>query len=98
MFYNCISLAFFPYKTELNINEYDDKTLGLIITKYFKLKKEISINNIIEYRGYINLFGNRCKINNKNNEIMIIDGKDKRELISCYKDEKKIMKIMKMKL
>ena len=48
MFYNCISLAFFPYKYELNINEYDDKTLGLIITKYFKLKKEISINNIIE--------------------------------------------------
>ena len=87
MFYNCISLAFFPYKNELNINEYDDKTLGLIITKYFKLKKEISINNIIEYRGYINLFGNRCKINNKKNEIMIIDGKDKRELIACYKDE-----------
>ena len=90
MFYNCISLSFFPYKNELDINEYDDLFLGLIITKYLKINNEITINNIIEDRGCVNLFGNECKINNKNREIMIIDGKDERELIACYKDEIKV--------
>ena len=87
MFYNCISLAFFPYENELNINKYDDIFLGLIITKYLKLNNEIIINNMIIDRGYINLFGIRCKIKNKNDEILIIDGKDKKELIACYKNE-----------
>ena len=87
MFYNCISLIFFPNEQDLNINSYDD---GIIITKYLNLNKEIIFNNIIEdNEGYINLFGNKYKIKDKDEEIMIIDGKDKIELIACYKKEKK---------
>jgi len=78
MFYNCISLIFFPYENGLNINKYDDLFLGIIITKYFN--KEIIINN---------LFGNKYKIKEKEEEIIIIDGKEKFELIACYKNNKK---------
>ncbi len=38
--------------------------------------------------GYINLFGNKYKIKDKEEETMIIDGKEKFELIACYKNEK----------
>ena len=92
MFYNCISLIFFPCDKELKINKYDD---GIIITLYLKYNNEITINNIIKnYEGYINLFRYEFKI--KKEEIIIIDGKDKNELIACYKYKKKKMK-MKMK-
>ena len=90
MFYNCISLIFFPYEKELNINEYDDLFLGIIITRYLKFNKEIIINNVDEdIEGYISLFGNKYKIKDKEEEIMIIDGKEKKELIACYKSNKK---------
>ena len=89
MFYNCISLTFFPYKNELNLMTYDDSFLGLLITKYLKLNDEIIIKNIIEDNGYINLFGNKFIINNKNNEIKKIEVKDEIELIACYKDDTK---------
>ena len=90
MFYNCISLIFFPYEKELNINEYDDSFLGIIITRYLKFNKEIIINNVDEdNEGYISLFGNKYKIKDKEEEIMIIDGKEKKELIACYKSNKK---------
>ena len=90
MFYNCISLIFFPYEKELNINKYDDSFLGIIITRYLKFNKEIKINNIVEdNEGYISLFGNKYKIKDKEEEIMIIDGKEKIELIACYKNNKK---------
>ena len=90
MFYNCISLIFFPYEKEININKYDDSLLGLIITRYLKSNRESIINNIIEDNGgYINLFGNKYKIKDKEEEIMIFDGKEKHYLIACYKDKKK---------
>ena len=90
MFYNCISLIFFPYKKELNINKYDNSFLGIIITRYLKFNKEIIINNIVEdNEGYVSLFGIKYKIKNKEEEIMIIDGKEKNELIACYKNIKK---------
>ena len=89
MFYNCISLIFFPYEKEFNINKYDDQFLGIIITRYLKFNKEIIINNIVEdNKGYINIFGNKYKIKEKEEEIMIIDGKVKEELIAFYKDKK----------
>jgi len=84
IFYNCISLIFLPNEQDLNINKYD----GIIITKYLNLNKEIAIGNIIEdNEGYINLFRNKFKIDNK--ELMIFNGNDENELIVCYKDEKK---------
>ena len=47
MFYNCISLIFFPYENEININininKYDDSFLGINITRYLKYNKEIII-------------------------------------------------------
>ena len=84
IFYNCISLIFFPNKQDLNINNYDN---GIIITKYLKYNEEIAINNIEDNDGYINLFKYKFKI--KNEEIMIFEGKDEKELIACYKKEKK---------
>jgi len=88
MFYNCISLVFLPYEKQLNINKYDCSLLGLIITKYLNINKEIIITNIIEdNKGYINLFRNKCKIKDKEEEILIFDGKDENELIACYKDK-----------
>ena len=85
MFYNCISLTFFPYERELNINKYDEGFLGILITKYLKYNKEIIISNIYEDKeGYINLFKNRIKIEDKNKEIIILDGKD---------DENELIKI-----
>ena len=85
MFYNCISLIFFSYEKKLKINKFED---GIIITKYFKYNKEISISNIIEdNKGYINLF--RYKFKFKNEEIMVFNGNSDCELIACYKDEKK---------
>ena len=64
--------------------------LGIIITRYLKFNKDIIINNIIEdNEGYISLFGNKYKIKEKDEEIMIIDGKEKIELIAFYKDIKK---------
>jgi len=63
-----------------------------LITKYLKYSKEIIINNINkENDGYINLFKNRIKIEDKNKEIIILDGKDdERELIAYFEyDEKK---------
>ena len=92
VFYNCISFVFFPYERELSINKYDEGFLGIIITKYLKYSKEIIINYINEDNdGYTNLFKNRIKIDNKNKEIIVLDGKDdERELIACFKyDEKK---------
>ena len=90
MFYNCISLIFFPYEKEINFNKYDDSFLGVIINKYLKFNKEIAINNYDEdNEGYINLFGNKYKIKNKEEEIIILDGKNEDELIACYKDQKK---------
>ena len=89
MFYNCISLIFFPYKKEIKINKYDDSLLGINITRYLKFNKEIIINNIFEENeGYTTLFGNKYKIKEKEEEIMIIDGKETIELIACYKDKK----------
>jgi len=89
MFYNCISLIFFPYEKELNINKYDESLLGIIITRYLKFNKEIIIKNINEdNEGYTNLFGKKYKIKDKEEEIMIIDGKETNELIACYKDKK----------
>jgi len=77
MFYNCISLIFFPYERESNINKYDEGFLGILITKYLKYNKEIIIRNINQdNEGYINLFKNRIKIEDKNKEIIILDGKD----------------------
>jgi len=89
MFYNCISLEFFPYENELN--KYDEGFLGILITKYLKYNKEIIINNINEDKeGYINLFKNRIKVEDKNKKIIILDGKDdERELIVFYKFEEK---------
>jgi len=91
IFFNCISLIFLPYENELNINEIDDGFLGILITKYLKYNKEIIINNINEdNEGYINLFKNRIKIEDKNKEIMILNGKDDRtELLACFKYGKK---------
>ena len=88
MFYNCISLVFFPYEKELTIKKYDEAFLGIIITKYLNYNKEIIINNIFEdNEGYINLFRNKYKIKDKEEEIMILDGKEINELIACYKDK-----------
>ena len=65
-------------------------SVNSIITRYLKYNKEIIINNIFEdNEGYINLFGNKYKIKDKEEEIMIIDGKEETELIACYKDIKK---------
>ena len=90
MFYNCISLIFFPYENEININKYDDSFLGMIITRYLIFNKEIIINNIAEdNEGYISLFGNKYKIKEKEEEIMILDGREKTDLIACYKDKKR---------
>jgi len=86
MFYNCISFVFFPFERKLNINKCDEGYLGILITKYLKYNKEIIMNNINEdNKGYINLFKNMIKIEDKNKEIMILDGKDERELIACFK-------------
>ena len=94
MFYNCISLVFLPYEKQLNINKNDYAFLGLIITKYLNINKEIIITNIVEdNEGYINLFKNKCKIKDKEEEILILDGKDENELIACYKDKKQKIKI-----
>jgi len=72
MFYNCLSLINFPNEEELKINNYED---GIIITKYLKYNKEITISNIIkDNKGYFKLFRYKFKIKNK--EIMIFDGKD----------------------
>ena len=88
MFYNCISLVFFPYEKELTIKKYDEAFLGIIITKYLNYNKEIIINNIFEdNEGYINLFRNKYKNKDKEEEIMILDGKEINELIACYKDK-----------
>ena len=90
MFYNCISLIFFPYEKGINTNKYDNGFLGVIITRYLKYDEDIIIKSIVEdNEGYINLFGNRCKIKNKEEEIMILDGKDENDLIACYRDDKK---------
>ena len=85
MFYNCISLIFFPYEKLLKIHKYE-YFFGILITKYLKYNKEIIINNINEDKeGYINLFKNRIKVEDKNKEIIILDGKDdERELIACF--------------
>ena len=86
MFYNCISFIFFPYeKEELNINKYDDGLSGILLTQYLKYNKEIIISNINENNeGYINLFKNRIKIEDKNKEIKILPGKDvKKERNNC---------------
>ena len=86
MLYNCISFVFFPYERELNINKYDEGFRGILINKYLKYNKEIIISNINEdNKGYINLFKNRIKIEDKNKEIIILDGKDeKRELLKIW--------------
>ena len=91
MFYNCISFLFFPYERELNINKYDEGFLGILITKFLKYNKEIIISNINEdNEGYINLCKNKIKVEDKRKEIIILDGKDDdRELIACFKYEKK---------
>ena len=87
MLYNFISLVFSPYERELNINKYDECFMGILITKFMEYNKEIIINNINEDNEvYINLFKNRIKIEYKNKEIIILDGKDNdKELIGCYK-------------
>jgi len=107
MFYNCISLIYFPYEEKLKIKNYDDSFLGLLITKYFN--KEI-IYIAEENEGYINLFDNKYKIKDKEEEIKIFEGKEENELIACYKDKnienennliilnKKITKGVKIKL
>jgi len=91
MFFNCISFIFLPYERELNIDEYDEGFLGIIITKYLKYNKEIIVSNINEDKeGYINLFKKRIKVEDKCKEIIILDGKDSdRELIACFKYEEK---------
>ena len=87
IFFNCISLAFLPYEKGVNVYKYDNTFLGLLITKHLKYNNEIIIKNIFEDKGYINLFGNKYIIKKKQKEIMIIDGKNKMELIAFYKDE-----------
>ena len=89
MFYNCISFLFFQNKRKFNINKYDEGFLGILISKYMKYNKEIIISNINEdNEGYINLFENRIKVEDKKKEIIILDGKDdERELIACFKYE-----------
>ena len=91
MFFNCISFIFFPYEKELNLNKIDEGFLGILISKYLKYNKEIIISNIYEDKeGFINLFKNRIKIEDKNKEIMILDGKDdEKELIACFNYDKK---------
>ena len=94
MFYNCISLAYFPYDDE--IIKYDkDGFLGLIITKSYEIKNEITIKNVIEDEGgKVNLFGKELIIKNKSEEIMVFNGKkDDYGLIACYKDDEKENKI-----
>ena len=95
MFFNCISLVFFPYERELNINKYDEEFLGILITKYLKYDKEIIISNINQdKKGYINLFKNRIKVEDKNKEIIILDGKDdERELFLVLNMKKRDMKM-----
>ena len=88
MFYNCISLAYLPY--EEDILKYDkDGFLGLIITKSYEFKNEITIKNVIEDKeGKVNLFGKELIIKNKREEIMVFNGKkDDYGLIACYKDD-----------
>ena len=81
MFYNCISFIFFPYEREIKIDKYDEGLLGILITKYLKYNKEIIISNIKgDNEGNINLFKNRFKIKDKSEEIMILDGKDDKDL------------------
>ena len=65
MFYNCISLAYLPYEEE--ILKYDkDGFLGLIITKSYEFKNEITIKNVIEDKeGKVNLFGKELIIKKK---------------------------------
>ena len=61
----------------------------IIITRYLNFNKEIIINKIVEdNKEYISLFRNKYKIKDKE-EIVIINGKEKFELIACYKDIKK---------
>ena len=66
MFYNCISFIFFPYERELNINKYDERFLGILITKYLKYNKEIIIilDGKDEYKELIACF----KLEEKENE------------------------------
>ena len=72
MLFNCISLIFFPYEKEFSMDKYDDSFLGIIITKYLKYNKDIIISNIIEdNEGFINLFKNKYKIPDKEEEIDI---------------------------
>ena len=72
MFFNCISLIFFPYEKEFSMDKYDDSFLGIIITKYLKYNKDIIISNIAEdNEGFINLFKNKYKIPDKEEEIDI---------------------------
>ena len=90
MFYNCISLAYLPYEDE--IIKYDkDGFLGLIITKSYEFKNELTIKNVIEDKeGKVNLFGKEFIIKNKRDEIMVFNGKkDDYGLIACYKDDEK---------
>ena len=65
MFFNCISLAYLLYEEE--ILKYDkDGFLGLIITKSFEFKNEITIKNVIEDEdGKVNLFGKELIIKKK---------------------------------
>ena len=88
--YNCISLAFLPYEDEI-IKYEKYGFLGLIITKSFEFKNEITIKNVIEDEdGKVNLFGKELIIKNKNEEIMIFNGKkNDYGLIACYKDDEK---------
>ena len=90
MFYNCISLAYLPFEDE--IIKYDkDGFLGLIITKSYEFKNEITIKNVIEDKeGKVSLFGKELIIKNKSEEIMVFNGKkDDYGLIACYKDNEK---------
>ena len=91
MLFNCISFIFFPSDKELNLKNIDEGGLnGILVTKYLNFKNEIIINNINEdNKGYINLFKNRIKVEDKNKEIIILDGRDKqKDLIACYKYDK----------
>ena len=90
MFYNCITLAYLPYEDE--IIKYDKYGfLGLIITKSYEFRNEITIKNVIEDKeGKVNLFGKELIIKNKSEEIIVFNGKkDDYGLIACYKDDEK---------
>ena len=66
MFYNCISLIYFPNPVIEKLNDIYNKNyfnLGILITKYYLNGKEIILKtNIKNNDKIINLYGNKLYI------------------------------------